>query len=178
MLFRSLVELGCLEPFRYQHPWSYLLKGKRVLVVHPFTQSITKQFQDKRKLLWGNPEVLPEFELKTVKAVVSIGGAKVPFATWFDAYQSMCDQITRVEFDVAIIGAGSYGLPLASFIKRLGKQAVHMGGVSQILFGIKGKRWETEYAGCPWLRFNEHWIRPSETETVKDHTRFENGCYW
>ena len=174
----ELVEPGFLEPFRFQHPWSYQLKGKRVLVVHPFVESIARQYTESRQYLWDNPEVLPEFELKTVKAVQSLGGTNVDFATWFDAYQFMCDQIAKVDFDIAIIGAGSYGLPLASFIKRLGKQAIHMGGVTQILFGIKGKRWETEYANVPIFRGNEHWIRPSESETPTTHTQVENGCYW
>ena len=174
----DLVDLFSLEPFHFRHPWSYVLKGKKVLFVHPFAESITYQYSEKRQLLWDNPEVLPDFELKTVKTVVSMGGAAVPFATWFDAYNSMCEQISKVDFDIAIIGAGSYGLSLASFIKRLGKQAIHLGGVSQILFGIRGKRWETFYGGMEIYQGNAHWCRPSASETISEHRRFEDGAYW
>ena len=45
-------------------------------------------------------------------------------------------------FDVAIIGCGAYGMPLAAMLKQAGKQAIHLGGATQLLFGIKGKRWE------------------------------------
>ena len=33
-------------------------------------------------------------------------------------------------------------MPLAAFIKSIGKKAVHLGGSTQILFGIKGERWD------------------------------------
>ena len=152
----DLVELHSLEPFHFANPWSARLAGKKVLVVHPFEESMRKQYAEKRQLLFADPAVLPEFELKTVKAVQSIAGSKVKFATWFDAYRHMCDEMSRVDFDICIIGAGAYGLPLASFAKKLGKQAIHMGGASQLLFGIKGKRWEEAYGDSTAQLFNEH----------------------
>jgi hypothetical protein len=174
----DLVELGCLEPFHYAEPWSEQLEGKRVLVIHPFAESIQRQYSDKRELLFANPKILPEFELKTLKAVQSIAGTYTEFVTWFDAYQSMCDAMQQVDFDIAIIGAGAYGLPLASFAKRLGRQVVHLGGVTQILFGIKGRRWETAYADTTAKMFNEHWVRPLPSETPQQYQSVEDGCYW
>lgn len=174
----ELVEFDCLEPFRYPNPWSANLAGRKVLVIHPFAESIRMQFTEKRTLLFPSPEVLPEFDLKTFKAVQSIAGSKVGFATWFDAYHYMCDEMTRIDFDVCIIGAGAYGLPLASFAKQLGKQAIHMGGVTQILFGIKGMRWETEYAHSTAKLFNEHWVRPMASETPGNKDIVDKGCYW
>ncbi len=174
----ELVDLGCLEAFRYKKPWSSRLRSKKVLVVHPFVESINKQYSEKRHMLFKDPDVLPDFELKTVKAVQSIAGSRVDFATWFDAYQYMCDEIGKVDFDIAIIGAGAYGLPLASFVKKLGKQAIHLGGVTQILFGVKGRRWEVEYATTTAKLFNKHWIRPLESEIPAGYKRVEKGCYW
>lgn len=172
-----LVDLDCLEPFRFPNPWSAELRGRKVLVVHPFSDSIRSQYE-KRRLLFPSPDVLPDFELKTMRSVQSIGGAQVGFATWFDAYRHMCDQIAREDFDVCIIGAGAYGLPLASFVKQLGKQAIHLGGVTQILFGIKGKRWEREYEDSTMKLFNEHWVRPLPSETPANKDGIERGCYW
>lgn len=174
----DLVDLSCLEPFRYSNPWSSKLFGKKVLVVHPFIDTIQKQYRENRHLLFAAPDVLPVFELKTVRAVQSIASSKVDFNSWFDAYRYMCDEIGRVDFEICLIGAGAYGLPLASFVKSLGKKAIHMGGVTQILFGIKGKRWEEEYANSTAKLFNEHWIRPLESETPKNKDSVEKGCYW
>ena len=39
----QLIDLTCLEPFWYTDPWSSRLAGRKVLVVHPFADSITKQ---------------------------------------------------------------------------------------------------------------------------------------
>lgn len=176
----ELVDFDCLEPFRFADPWSSRLARRKVLVVHPFAESIRKQYEEKRRLLFPSSEVLPDFELKTIRAVQSIGGTKVNFATWFDAYDFMCEEITKVDFDICIIGAGAYGLPLAAFAKKLGKQAIHLGGVTQILFGIKGKRWERDpaYAETTARLFNEHWVRPLDTETPANKDKIENGCYW
>ena len=66
--------------------------------------------------------------------------------------------VYRGNFDVAILGCGPFGFHLAMEIKRMGKQAIVMGGATQILFGIKGKRWD-DYPPVRRL-YNEFWVRP------------------
>lgn len=172
----EVVELAALEPYYHTAPWSAYLKGKKVLVIHPFAESIKLQYEGKRSLLFKNPEVLPTFELKTIKAVQTISGNKCAYKDWFEALDNMTQQALNTEFDVALIGAGAYGFPLAARIKAAGKQAIHLGGALQILFGIKGKRWEDirEVAQL----FNEHWVRPLESEVPQNFTSVEKGCYW
>lgn len=172
----KLCKIRELEPWFYDEPWSYELKGKKVLLVHPFEDSIKHQFAQK-DLLYKNPKMLPDFELKTVKAVQTIAGQKSEFENWFDALESMKNQIAKTEFDVAIIGCGAYGFPLASFVKDLGKQAIHLGGVTQLMLGIKGKRWE-EWQHYTDLRKNngENWIFTQDIP--KDFNKIEDGCYW
>lgn len=172
----KLCKIRELEPWFYDEPWSYQLKGKKVLLVHPFEDSIKHQFAQK-DLLYKNPKMLPDFELKTVKAVQTIAGQKSEFENWFDALESMKNQIAKTEFDVAIIGCGAYGFPLASFVKDLGKQAIHLGGVTQLMLGIKGKRWE-EWQHYTDLRKNngENWIFTQDIP--KDFNKIEDGCYW
>ena len=170
------VHLTALEPYYFAEPWSAALKGKKVLVVHPFDKSIQGQYAN-RERLFNNQEVLPEFaSLTCIRAVQSIAGQKTEFDSWFDALEYMKKQIKEADFDVAIIGAGAYGLPLAAFVKELGKIAIQMAGSTQILFGIKGKRWEQ----IPEVSklFNEHWIRPAETEKPKHSEKVEGGSYW
>ena len=164
------VSLDDLQPYHHADPWSEALAGKTVLVIHPFTKSIQAQYQ-KRSLLFDDPRVLPDFELKTITAVQSIAyNTSSVYSTWFDALDHMCDQMTSTAFDVAIIGCGAYGFPLAAFAKRLGKQAIHLGGATQLLFGIKGKRWGE--IG------NEHWTRPLTEEHPQGFDKVEGGCYW
>ena len=173
----STVRLKDFEPYSHSDPWSYALQNQVVLVIHPFEQSIKKQY-NKRQLLFEDERVLPEFELKTLKAVQSIAGNNPGFKTWFEALDWMCQQIASIEFDVAIIGAGAYGLPLASYIKSIGKKAVHLGGGTQILFGIKGERWDKN----PRFQklYNQSWVRPLPSETPNNSESVDRGyfSYW
>lgn len=181
------VHLLLLEPFWSEQPWSRVLEGKRVLVVHPFAKTIELQYSQNRTKLFDHPAVLPEFELQTIQAVQSIGGIDNGFKDWFEALQWMKDEIDRREYDVCLIGCGAYGFPIAAHVKRRGKQAFHLGGSLQLLFGIKGKRWEDpNYGvtvwGIPYGSYsdlmNEHWVRPEQTEKPKSSNAVEGGCYW
>jgi len=173
-----LVHLEALNPVLHEDPWSVELEGRTVLAVHPFARTIESQYRTNRAALFGNPKVLPEFELKTLQAVQSIAGTECPHETWFHALASMRDRIAETEFDVAIIGAGAYGLPLAAAVKGMGKQAVQLGGATQLLFGIRGRRWEVESPDDIAPLFNEHWVRPSAEETPEGKDLVEGGCYW
>lgn len=164
-----------LDPYFFNSPWTFNLKGKKVLVIHPFSDSIVSQYQ-KRRFLFDNEMVLPEFELSTVKTVQSIAGNNTGYKDWFEALEYMKGQIKKRDFDIALISGGAYGLPLAAYVKSLGKCAIHMGGSLQILFGIKGKRWDDNPPTA--ALYNEHWIRPSETEKVKNAEIVEGSCYW
>ena len=165
-----------IEPFFSPNPWTRALEGKKVLVLHPFDETIKQQYL-KRKLLFEN-NLLPDFELKTIKAVQSIAGVQTEFSDWFEALEFMKAQINSIDYDICIIGAGAYGFALAAHVKRMGKKAIHLGGVTQLLFGIKGKRWE-EYVVWPYTNlYNEHWVRPGEKEKPKNAEVVEGACYW
>jgi hypothetical protein len=176
MKLRSCFLANVLDPLILDNPWTEALTGKKVLVVHPFSESIAMQY-NKRDKLFKDENILPEFELKTVKAVQSVGGKGAPeFKSWFEALDYMKTQISECDFDIALLGCGAYGLPLASYIKDIGKQAIYMGGSLQLMFGIMGKRWENqEYVA---KHVNEYWVRPSENERPKQRLKVEDGCYW
>lgn len=165
-------------------PWSSFLEGKKVLVIHPFERSIRMQYEKNREKLFSNkPEqsdILPEFELKTIKAVQTIAGERDNrFKDWFEALDWMKSECHKIDFDVAIIGCGAYGFNLAAEIKRMGRTVIHLGGATQILFGIKGKRWETPECRIEMDQYmNSYWVRPLEEETPKGSKEIEEGCYW
>ena len=172
----KLCKIRELEPWFYNKPWTAALEGKKVLVIHPFEETIKNQYQKKEKL-YKNENILPNFELKTIKAVQTIAGEKSEFKDWFEALESMKSQMNNIDFDVAIIGCGAYGFPLAAHAKKLGKIGIHLGGVTQLLFGIKGSRWEN------WTHYTElrknngkDWVYANEIP--KDYKKVENGCYW
>ena len=171
----ELVELEGLEPYRSTMPWSRALKGKKVLVVHPFKDSINHQYS-RKECLFKDPDVLPDFSLIVYKAIQTNAGGTCEYATWFDALNKMYNDIKQLDFDIAIVGCGAYGLPLAAKIKALGKQVIHLAGATQIMFGIRGARWDVR----PEMQrfFNENWVRPSGDERPKNAQNVEGACYW
>lgn len=180
------VHLLSLEPYFAKHPWTMALKGKKVLVIHPFAELINTQYQ-KRNILFDNPNVLPDFQIKVMKAVQTITGEKTKYSNWFEALDAMKAEIETIDFDIALIGCGAYGFPLAAHVKRLGKKAIHLGGALQLLFGIKGKRWEDPNYAAEWglkpnlysdLINHEGWCRPTENLKPVSSVNVENGCYW
>lgn len=171
------VDLSCLEPYFSSRPWSAVLADRKVLVVHPFSSTIEHQYHRHREHLFPNPEVLPQFKsLQTVKAVQTIAGNQSPYADWFEALDAMKRNIDSKDFEVAILGCGAYGFPLAAHIKRQGRQAIHLGGATQILFGIRGRRWDTHPVISGFI--NEYWVRPSPDDVPTGAARVEGGCYW
>lgn len=174
------VHLRLLEPFWSKEPWTLLLKNKRVLVVHPFADDIRKQYDRRHELFTS--EILPDFSLYVIEAVQSLSGES-HFASWFDALEWMKSEIDKIEYDICLIGCGAYGFPLAAHVKRQGKKAFHLGGALQLLFGIRGKRWENpNYGVKEWgipkgsysNLVNGSWVRPN----AKEFINVENGCYW
>jgi hypothetical protein len=75
----------------------------------------------------------------------------------------MMNDISKLDFDVALLGCGAYGIPLLGFIKKeLQKSGIYVGGGLQLYFGIRGQRWDrSPDVSC---YYNEDWIRCSEQE--------------
>lgn len=172
----TFIKARSIEPYYFDNPWSRALKGKRILIVHPFQETIKKQYQIREKL-FNNADILPSFySIEYVRAVQSNAGAKSEFENWTAAYLRMCEEIEKREFDIAIIGAGAYTLPLCAHVKSIGKIGLQMSGATQLLFGIKGRRWDEHPIISNF--YNNYWVRPSSEETPPNIEKVEGGSYW
>jgi len=152
--------------------WIKSLKGKKVLIIHPFKKTIETQYKKMGKL-----KILPKLKkMEIIKAVQTLAGEKDGrFKDWFDALDYMKKKIDKKDFDIALIGCGAYGLPLAAYIKSKGKQAIHIGGALQYFFGINAKALEGKEKA---MRVNKYWVFPSEKEKPKNYKKVEGGRYW
>lgn len=170
-----------LEPYYHTQPWSKVLEGKKVLVIHPFEESIYSQYK-KRESLFKNKDVLPKFDLNVINTFHTFSGINQNnFDDWFEVLESMKKQMDETDYDVAIIGCGPYGFHLAAHAKRKGKQGIHLGGATQLLFGIIGKRWEEpDYKNFATEFFNEHWSRPLASESPEKDVKksLDKETYW
>lgn len=180
-----------LEPF-YQiaedpaaagRVWTWALRGKRVLIVSPFVDTFRQQreagfrFFGKERAeedVWA-----PDQEFVYYKAYNCLYNNH-PHGSWFETFQAMCRDIRELDFDVALLSCGGYGLPLCNFIyEKLGKSAVYMGGSLQLLFGVYGNRWANHGVVGPLIKApGSGWVRPSDAERPANYQRVEGGCYW
>lgn len=171
-----------LEPF-YQiqeHivPWTHHLKDKKVLIINPFVDSFKQQIQNGFQIFKSQKVFLDNQQFVFYKSYQTIAMNHI-HDNWFETYKIMCEDIRKLDFDIALLGCGAYGLPLCNFIKsELNKSAIYIGGGLQLLFGVMGIRWENIDM---WKKIKENdskFIRPSKNETIERKHLVDNGCYW
>lgn len=147
-----------------------------MLAIHPFGESIRNQFLRCERIWPHAPCILPAFELQVLKPPLSPVLVPPVFDDWFQGLEHLKSEMGKCDFDVALIGAGAWSLPLAVHAKSLGRIGIHLGGDTQILFGIKGRRWDQWPAVTQY--YNDAWVRPLPQETPDNVSEVERGCYW
>jgi len=175
-----LTEAGALECFYYDPPWISAASQKKLLVISPFASLIEKQYKNISNIWHG---LVPnDMDLKTIECPFAYGisdKTKYPYNSWVDGFDDLKYMVSKQDFDLALIGAGAWSVPLASFIgKKLKKQAIHTGGPTQLFFGIMGERWVN--SSFYSKKINEHWVRPSQNniDIPPGYKTIEDGCYW
>lgn len=190
----GIVELTALESFytTREHWWQTLFAGRCILVISPFVESIKKQLSsEKRDKVWcgrwagfwpNNIEFkFIKFEhpwslLSKEKKIISTLEYSKSFIDKLKWFEKQIDSVG--EFDIALIGAGCYSLPLCSYIKNNKcKIAFHLGGGLQMMFGVYGARWDITN-GIFKEYVNNEWIRPSGNEIPHGFKMQENGAYF
>tara|TARA_Y100000389_G_scaffold198035_2_gene233795 strand:- start:13 stop:1788 length:1776 start_codon:yes stop_codon:yes gene_type:complete len=160
----------------YNVPWTQSLKGKRLLIVSPFIESM-KQKVDILPEIYGT-NLFPECSFVFIKPPQTQGECE---SEEFDIeLEQFMKEIERIkdDFDIALCSCGGYGNLVCAEIYKLGKSAIYVGGVLQMYFGIYGNRWLKERPDILRLFMNKHWTRPKEEECPNGHKKVEGGCYW
>lgn len=169
----------CFDIFHYiySQPWTWALRGKRILVVSPFIETIKEQLP-LRKHLYHGIDLFPECEFVFLKPPQTQADEE---AREFDVelydFKRQIDNVAD-DFDVALLSCGGYANPIASYIFSQKKSAIYVGGVLQMYFGILGNRWIQQRPDIVTLFSNSYWKRPKESETPKNSHKVEDGCYW
>lgn len=180
------IPLRSLEPY-YVEPslrWTNLLDGKKVAVVSSFARTIESQLQNK-KAIWGHevdsllPPTTQWIPIQTgYSPILAEGRAAWPsnIHVWQDAVMWMKEEVVNSGAEICIIGCGGLGMILGAELKKMGLQCIVLGGATQVLFGIKGRRWEGhEVISRLWT---DAWVWPSLDETPGAAASIEGGCYW
>ena len=150
------------------------MAGKKVLVVTSFDGLVKSQYDSGRvnKIYDKFPALAGLETVKSPYTFLNNG----PDGNFFETLDALYGEIEGKDFDIAILGCGTYGHPLCDWIdSRLGKDAIYLGGSIQTIFGILSKR-ERE---CSNLPVDENWVTEIPEEyRAENYKMIENGCYW
>jgi hypothetical protein len=156
-------------------------RGKRLLIVCTFAELLrARATRATFEAVWSKTGK-HWFEPSCVEAVEFPWGWAPEtwkrFATVFDLIADIERRIEAKDFDVALIGAGGMSIPLAAFVKRLGKTAIALGGHLQALFGVLGRRWRDD---PEWRRcyLNDSWIDLPACYVPENPQLCGGGEYW
>lgn len=163
-------------------PWTHSLLGKKVLIVNPFVDSMKKQLTNKFQIFKHEKVFLDEQDFVFYKSYMTQAGNHL-HSSWVETFKLMCEDIKKLDFDIALLGCGCYGHPLCDFIRNeLNKSAIYVGGGLQLLFGVMGKRWLERQDWQKIIKDNDcKFIRPSKEEQCPNYKNagvVDGGCYW
>ena len=159
-------------------PWTLELKNKKVLIINSFVESFQKQQKNNFQIFKDKPIFDKDQEFIFYKSYNTSAGNHL-HSSWVETFELMKKDISKIDFDIALLGCGGYGLPLCNFIKKeLYKSAIYIGGGLQLLFGVKGKRWNSHPIIGKIIKDNGKFISPSGEEIIKNKEKIEGGCYW
>ena len=177
-----------LEPFyiilENEKPWTHYLLGKKILIISPFVVSFQKQISNNFKMFKNNNNnnndiFLDNQEFVFYKSFNTLAGNHI-HNNWIETFNIMCHDVEKLDFDIALVSCGGYGLPLCNFIKtNMKKSVIYVGGGLQLLFGVIGNRWLSNPTILKIINENKtKFIKPSDNEIVKNIKMVEGGCYW
>ena len=125
-------------------PWTHALRGKKLLIISPFVESIREKI-DEREKIYGI-DLFPECEFTFLKPPQTQGSEDSElFTVELEKFKNNVEDILKKDgFDIALCSCGGYGNLICDFIYSLGKSSIYIGGVLQMYFGIYGERWIRE----------------------------------
>jgi hypothetical protein len=178
------IPLRSLEPYYCikDSVWTRVLEGQRVTVVSSFADSMKKQIEYS-DLIWSHKSILPKTtEWSFVRSFYGPETAKHTcqwpehIQSWKDAVDSLENDVLNTNPRIVLIGCGGLAMPLAWRLKQKGCIVVVLGGAIQIMFGIKGRRWDNHPVISRF--YTADWIYPSIEEIPGGALEIEGGCYW
>ena len=175
--------LRALEPYYVPeaYQWTSALEGRRVAIVSSFAKTACIQAGN-ATAVWNGRNVLPKATYLPVETRYSPrlaqGRAEWPdnVTSWEDAVANVVNDVMDQDADIVLIGCGGLGMVIGHKLRMRGKVCIVMGGAIQVLFGIKGQRWQNHSIISTF--WNDAWVWPRFEDTPGGADDVENRCYW
>ncbi len=158
--------------------WTSLLNQlntNKLAFVSYFSEDIKKQIPFMKWILEKNGGINKDAKKwKIIHSLNTIEGNQPSDKSFKEVGEELLKRCLDADQDIYFLSCGCYGIPLCDALKRKGKKAIYVGGFLQLLFGLKGKRWDDRNIVSQF--YNKHWKYP-ETKP-ENHKLVEGGCYW
>lgn len=165
-----------LEPYYVNDSWMPALRGKRILIIHPFAKTIQKQLPNLSKM-FPDKMWFPECTIRCLAPPLTLAQnhQNKDWKTHLDAFLESLS--LEKDIDVALVAAGGYGMLISDYLyTTMNTSVMYIGGALQLFFGIIGKRWFTNKDILKLM--NDDWVRPDSEDKPANFTKVEKGCYW
>ena len=164
-----------LEPYYVRDSWMPALEGKKILIIHPFANTIKHQIAHVHKLFPGR-HWFQHCTFTHLSPPQTLAGNHQNI-DWQNHLNAFLDTLhTHTDFDVALVAAGGYGMLIADEIFMMKKSVIYIGGALQLFFGIIGKRWFDNKEIMALVA--DDWVRPFPSDKPSNCVKVEKGCYW
>jgi hypothetical protein len=173
---KIICNYNIIEDFFNFHYWFQCLDKKKILIISPFTNEIKKQLENKDNIFTKNTDYnknlksmkYPNFEkVEYITMPLTTNDFETPHNNIIETDIILCQEIQKKDFDICLLMAGAHTYFLENYIRNnLNKSSIHLGGCGQLLFGIKGSRYESTYFT---LLMNDNWIY-SEKKVKSSYT--------
>jgi hypothetical protein len=133
--------------YNYGYLYKLILQkseGQRILYIGNAVDSIRAGYARGLQTFWTFP--VSNFTLECIKTPQTTAGMEYPHDTMIETCEAIQREISRCNFDTAILGCGAYGPPLTNFIRTAlpGKNAIYLGSDCFKMFGITVPLWKWE----------------------------------
>ena len=138
--------------YPFLHDFKIWGEGKKILIISPFSESIKYQTKPDRINNLINNYTFPNFTLLTYNTPITYNKditdlqKEVDTNNWIEQCKKMEEEISQLDFDVALLSCASYANYLGSFIStKMNKKAIYIGGPLNVIFNIHGKRYTNKF---------------------------------
>lgn len=177
---KKYIHSRILEPFyefenkEYEPPFQNL----NILIIHSHKETIEKQIQTLDTLFDKPIFVNCTFTLiQPPRQNAGFCDGK-SWSYHFNNWKNKLDEeLKNHSFDTSLVSAGGFGMITCNYLFTKHKlNTIYVGGGLQLLFGIKGARWNNH----PIISnlYNKNWTNVLPNDIPPQKQICENGCYW
>jgi hypothetical protein len=162
------------------HNWGLLpkilmttLEGKKVLVISNATDILKKSADRGLENIYNMPiqNFSSIYYIKTPQTTI---GCEYPNNSIIETTNEILEEVKNINFDIALLSCGAYGVAITNEIRKMGKMAVYLGSALYTMFGVYT-------AGIPFPEDNifkkENFIEIEEL--CPEHCKnIDEGKYW